>query len=79
MTETPPQVIDVCRNIALASHDGDIQAIAAVVINSHGEPELLIGFDDFNKYRILSGLVLMTDEVSKRIRDIGSAPLKDRE
>jgi hypothetical protein len=76
---TPPAVKDICKRIALADFDNDIQSIALVMVNAKGELEMEIGFDDFNKYRIIAGLALLQNKVLNWVADVGTMPGKDRE
>jgi hypothetical protein len=70
---------ETVKQIVLANEDDDIQAMAAVVINSNGEPELYISMAQENGYRIISGLELLKFNIIKQMLNDAARPLRGRE
>ena len=72
-------VEEVIRQLVLANQDLEITSIAAVTINSNGEPELHIGLNLGDAYKISTGLRLLDLNLCGKLLREAGRPLGDRE
>ena len=74
-----PSVEDAVKRVVLANADGDIKAIAVVMINQEGEPEMFIGMPAGTAYIVIANLEILKNRIIEMVvRDGGMKP-KDRE
>jgi hypothetical protein len=67
MNDQQRSVEEVIRQLVLANQDGEIKSIAAVTVNSNGEPELHIGLNLGDAYRISTALRLRDVPISMKL------------
>jgi hypothetical protein len=79
MNDQQRSVEEVVKNLVLANADNDIKSIAAVTVNSNGEPELHIGLAHFDAYRIITGLEILKFNLINEMLNKAGRPLGDRE
>jgi hypothetical protein len=79
MNDQQISVEQVIKQLVLANQDGEIKSIAAVTVNSQGEPELHIGLNLGDAYRISTALRLMDLQICMKLLKEGGRPLGDRE
>jgi len=76
---TNENIRNTIKQLVLANEDADIQAIACVVINKEGEPELHLSMAQENGYRIIAGLEILNFTIIKQMLDDAAKPLENRE
>ena len=79
MNDQQKSVEEVIKNLVLAHADGEIKSIAAVCVNSNGEPELHIGLSHFDAYRIITGLEILKFNLINEMLSKAGRPLGNRE
>ena len=72
-----PEIDDIVRQLVLAHADGDIQAIAIVMINNKCEPEIKMSVQHSHAYSVNFGLdvvkfTLMSDVVNQASKPSGN-------
>lgn len=75
---TDRTVEDVIKSIVTANFDGEVKAIAVVFVNAEGEPELEIGVNHENAYKIITGLEILKLNIIGMMLDKAAKPPKDR-
>lgn len=75
---TDKSVEDVIKQLVLANADGEIKSIAVVFVNGNGEPEMQIGLNHFDAYRIISGLEILKQHVIGNLIANAATKPKDR-
>jgi len=76
---TNPEINDIVRQLVLAHADGDIQAIAIVMINSKCEPEIKYAVNHPNAYGINFGLDAIKAHLVLDVINQASKPSGSRE
>jgi len=76
---TNPEIDDIIRQLVLAHADGDIQAIAVVMINNKCEPEIKMAINHPNAYSINFGLDVVKATLLADVIRNASKPSGDRE
>ena len=79
MNDRQRSVEEVIKQLVLANQDGEIKSIAAVTVNSNGEPELHIGLNLGDAYKISTGLRLLDLNLCGKLLAEAGRPLGDRE
>ena len=76
---TNPEIDDIVRQLVLAHADGDIQAIAIVMINGKCEPEVKYAVNHPNAYGINFGLDAIKAHLVLDVVNQAGSKSKDRE
>ena len=76
---TNPEIDDIIRQLVLAHADQDIQAIAIVMINFRGEPEIKYAVNHPNAYGINFGLDAIKAHLIKDVVNNAGKRSEDRE
>ena len=76
---TNPEIDDIIRQLVLAHADGDIQAIAIVMINNKCEPEIKYAVNHPNAYGINFGLDAIKAHLILDVIGNAGKKSKDRE
>lgn len=74
-----PSVEDAVRRVVLANADGDVKAIAVVMLNQEGEPEMFIGMPLNTAYGLIASLEILKNRIIEKIVTEGGMKPKDRE
>jgi hypothetical protein len=74
-----PVVDDIIKQIVLAHADDELQAIAVVLVNKEGEPEIKYGVDHLSSYAVNFGLDVIKAGLMSNVLNNASKPGKERE
>lgn len=76
---TNKSVDDVIKALVVANHDSEVASIAVVFVNAEGEPELEVGVNHANVYKIIAGLEILKQNVINMLLEKAAKPPKDRQ
>lgn len=74
-----PSVEDAVKRVVLANADGDIKAIAVVMVNNNSEPEMFIGMPLGTAYTVIASLDILKNRIIEKVVREGGIEPKDRE
>lgn len=74
-----PDVDEIIKRMALANHDGDIKAIAVIIINADNQPEIEMSFGGNHAFTMNMGCDLLKHNIIVKLLSDGQIPPKERE
>jgi len=73
-----PQLEDAIKQLVLANADGNVKAVAYVMILEDGEPEMGLSFPGGTAYALVTGLEILKQSIINKIVSDGAVKPEDR-